>query len=87
METLNKLKKVAGNLELVGCENLISLGDLEIVDGNLDLCYCINLKDLGKLNKISSYLILWSSGITRKIIKEKYCNLYNKCNWDMEPDI
>jgi hypothetical protein len=59
METLVGLVEVSGNLVLVNCQNLQSLGNLQSVGGWLDLRLCKNLQSLGKLRSVSGHLDLW----------------------------
>ena len=58
LELLLQQTHIKGDLNLNGCTNLTSLGNLTSVGGDFDLVNCTNLTSLGNLESVGGYLYL-----------------------------
>jgi hypothetical protein len=63
LKDLNNLKKVSGNLDVLGLKHLESLGDLDTVDGYVRLSECPKISSLGKLRHVGEWLDLKGTDI------------------------
>jgi hypothetical protein len=70
IKSLGNLVSVEGDLSLMGCKNLRSLGNLQSVGGFLDLGYT-SIKSLGNLRSVGKFISLVGTLISKKMSEEE----------------